>query len=151
METLDNKTKWSDVSKANPFVVPEHYFDDVSSRVADRIASRKRGAWFLASVWQVARPLLAAAVVVFGCYFGVSRLTGTHMPAQYASQPQSAEVMDRLLYMNNVADAMDSDAFFAEDTAEISDEEISDEEMMYYLLNGNVQMGDIISMMYDAE
>ena len=148
METLNNKTKWSDVSKANPFGVPEHYFEDVSLRVADRIASQKRGAWWsFAPMWQVARPILAAAVVIFGCFFAVNHLTDTQM----SSQPQSAEVMDRLLYMNNMADAMESDDFFSEETSEVTDEEISEEEMMYYLLNGNVQMGDIISMMYDAE
>ncbi len=152
METLNNKTKWSDVSKANPFGVPEHYFEDVSLRVADRIASQKRGAWWsFAPVWQVARPILAAAVVIFGCFFAVNHLTGTQDSSQYASQSQSAEVVDRLLYMNNLADAMDSDDFFAEETTEVVSEEISEEEMMYYLLNGNVQMGDIISMMYDAE
>ena len=152
METFNKTNKWSDVSKANPFSVPEHYFEDVSLRVADRIASQERSAWWsLAPVWQVARPVLAAAVVIFGCFFAVNHLTGTQLSSKYASQPQSAEVMDRLLYMNNMADAMESDNFFSEETSEVTDDEISEEEMMYYLLNGNVQMGDIISMMYDAE
>lgn len=150
MDTLNRKHSWSDIDRQNPFEVPENYFEDLSLRVADRIAAPKRAfAW--STVWQAARPLLAAAVVAFGCFFAWSHRSAAEAQDQYAYQNQTEEVVDRLLYMNSLADAMlTTDEFFTGEEWSSSDE-LTDDEMMYYLLNGNVEVGDIINMMYYAE
>ena len=149
MDTLNNRNSWSDIDRRNPFEVPEHYFEDVSLRVAERISAPARGfAWN--TVWRTARPLLAAAVVAFGCFLAWNQRANV-TEESYAYGYQTEDVVDRLLYMNSLADAMQKHDFFTEEDWTSSDDEWTDDEMMYYLLNGKVEVGDIVNMMYYAE
>lgn len=155
MENRENMQKWSEIDKSSPFIAPDGYFDTLQNKISDRIAAQEKGVgipWFSLARW--ARPVLAMAVVVAGCFFAFSKYnndTASLAPAeQVADVLPNDETVDRLLYMNDMADAMSEETFFTEEEI-VSPSGLTDEEILYYLLNNNVEMGDIISMMYAEE
>ena len=153
MESLNNrKLNWSEIDKSNPFSTPDRYFDTVRIRVSDRIARPHSRVRLWQTVNPILRPVLVAAVVLLGCFLAFHPLSEqSSMSNQVASTgSQSEYVADRLLYMSDWEDAVSDERFLSEDDLTMTDE-ITEEEMMYYLLNGGVQWGDIIGMMYSEE
>lgn len=111
---MNEKTNMERLKRENPFRVPDHYFDSVSSRVADRIHQPEPVLPWYRVATVTAKPYFALAVMFIGIYAGIHFYLhdpiGPPKPdIQTAQNDQTDQILQHLMNNTDAIDLMTFD------------------------------------------
>jgi hypothetical protein len=132
MENLkDNKSPLSNISKENPFRVPNHYFDDFSARLQSRIEAEKsivpdQPNRFI----RILKPALGLAASFALIFLLVYWPVKTFTPNQSAENQTEESNFTYMDYINSLYDAGNDFSLYASEEesngTSVTDEDIAD-------------------------
>ncbi len=149
---MNNKPNWEQLRKDNPFQVPDHYFDGVVSRVADRLHQPAPALpWYRAASVRF-KPYFALATLFLSIYAGihlfVRKDVGPQTPGTQMAQTEQADeqIMDLLLYSTDAIDLMNYERVSAQTASEAVENASADDEadvIINYLMQEGIEVATL--------
>ncbi len=135
MDKLKNKSpELSNMSKENPFRVPDRYFDDFSARLQNRIEAERnivpnrptRFIKFLKPALSLAASFALVALLVYGPI----KIFTPHQSADNQTEESNLSYME---YINALIEEGDDFSYYAQSEEQGNGSEISDEDIANYI------------------
>lgn len=87
MDTKINKSE--DIDKANPFRVPENYFEQFNREIMDKLPEKEIQKPQRVSMWDKVKPWIYMAAMFLGLYFTINFLTKNAQNSQAEANSQT--------------------------------------------------------------
>lgn len=131
--------------KENSFRVPDNYFSDLRMEMSEKISSQKRGVPFM----RIARPqlaLISVFAISFFIIYGALNMFGPK--GNSMEEPGTTLLSENEIYLNEgLVNTTFIDFLYSSSDSLLSEEEISEEELISYL-SDNL---DIVTLSYLEE
>ncbi|MBN2213824.1 MAG: hypothetical protein JW723_06225 [Bacteroidales bacterium] len=134
----------SKIGKEKPFKVPEDYFENFSVRLSDRI-HEKRSPEFTGRLIPVLKPFLAIAAVAVIVLIAVRIFVnqpGKEDMGNLKGDDLAFSISDNIYYYSEEAII---DAVYPPVESSVSEEHLTDEEIIEYLINEDISINDILN------
>lgn len=143
-ELKNEAPKLFSMEKKNPFIVPDNYFDSLTSKIQDRIAAEKKESFWSVLIKTVIQPKFAVPVLASVCLVVVG-IRFLYHPASITPPAQVAvtyEDLSKSDYINDIdehvfVEALNKNAGNA--TSATTNADIEN-----YLIENNIEEGDLV-------